>query len=100
MRDCTPANTVTTCRMHTRPSKREDALQAAARIVRETTGEPLPKAAKPPISEEERALRSHAASILGKLGASKGGKARAATLSSDRRAEIAKRAAIARWKKP
>lgn len=55
---------------------------------------------KQTISEEERALRSQAASILGKLGGSKGGLARAATLSADRRAEIAKRAAIARWKKP
>jgi len=45
-------------------------------------------------------LRRQAASILGRLGGSKGGKARAASLSADRRAEIARRAAIARWGRP
>lgn len=89
------------CGMPTRPSKREDALQAAARIVEQTTGQPLPKLTKKPeISEKERKLRSQAASILGKLGGSKGGKARAAMLSSDQRADIARRAALARWKRP
>ena len=38
-----------------------------------------------------------AAQMLSKLGASKGGKARAAKLSAERRKAIAKRAAKARW---
>jgi hypothetical protein len=38
-----------------------------------------------------------AAQILSKLGASKGGKARAKNLSSERRKAIAQKAAKARW---
>jgi hypothetical protein len=38
-----------------------------------------------------------AAQILSKLGASKGGKARAKTLSPERRKAIAQKAAKARW---
>jgi hypothetical protein len=38
-----------------------------------------------------------AAQILSKLGASKGGKERAKSLSSERRIEIARKAANARW---
>lgn len=40
-----------------------------------------------------------AAQLLSKLGASKGGKARAKTLSPQRRKEIAQKAADARWGK-
>lgn len=36
---------------------------------------------------------------FGKLGASKGGKARAKKLSAKRRSEIARNAVMARWKK-
>jgi hypothetical protein len=43
--------------------------------------------------------KNPAAVALGKLGASKGGKARAETLSPERRKEIAKKAAEARWAK-
>lgn len=39
------------------------------------------------------------AAELGRLGASKGGEARAKALPKARRAEIAKKAAMARWKK-
>lgn len=41
--------------------------------------------------------KNPAAVALGRLGGLKGGKARAATLSKKRRAEIARRAAKARW---
>jgi len=54
---------------------------------------------KQSISDEERALRSQAASILGKLGGSKGGKMRASKLSAERRREIASMAAASRWKR-
>lgn len=85
--------------MPTRPSKREDSLQAAARIVEQVTGQPIPKQ-KPEITDAERAMRSQAASILGKLGGSKGGKARALKLSAEERSTIAKTAAKSRWTKP
>ena len=42
--------------------------------------------------------KNPAAVALGKLGGAKGGKARAASLSPERRSEIAKRAAQARWR--
>jgi hypothetical protein len=54
----------------------EDEVQAAFRVVREAT--------------EEKPEKNPAAVALGKLGASKGGKARAATLSGKRREAIAK----------
>jgi hypothetical protein len=43
--------------------------------------------------------KNPAAVALGRLGGLKGGKARAARLSAKRRAEIARRAAQARWGK-
>ena len=42
---------------------------------------------------------SKAAKMLGRLGGLKGGKARAASLSPERRREIAKKAIEARWAK-
>jgi hypothetical protein len=84
--------------MPTRSSKTipKDVNQNAARIVAMTTGQPIPSNI---VSDEEKRLRSHAASILGKLGGSKGGKARAENLSARRRTEIAKKAAQSRWKR-
>ena len=43
--------------------------------------------------------KNPAAVALGKLGGKKGGKARAESLTPERRAEIAKKAAASRWKK-
>lgn len=86
--------------MPTRPSKREDAVQAAFRIGQQVTGSPPAKLHETPrITEEEQRLRSQAASILGKLGGSKGGKKRAENLSAKRRKEIAQMGAAKRWKK-
>lgn len=48
------------------------------------------------VTEDGRDL---AAVLLGQLGGMKGGRARAAVLSSERRSEIAKKAAEARWGK-
>ena len=42
-------------------------------------------------------MKNPAAVALGKLGGAKGGKARAARLSPERRKEIAQQAALARW---
>jgi len=80
--------------MPTRLSKRKlDELEytnsLAARIVAQTTGQ-QPSA---PIRE-----KNSAAVALGRLGASKGGQARAKSLSAKRRKEIAAAAANTRWK--
>ena len=77
--------------MPSRPSKAakgEDFNQAAYRVVREATEKHDPDAPK----------KNPAAVALGRLGASKGGKARAAKLSAKRRAQIARQAAIKRWR--
>jgi hypothetical protein len=71
----------------------KDANQLAKMIVDMSTGE-LPKEGPP--QEREK---NPAAVALGKLGASKGGKARAEKLSDEERHRIARKAAEARWKK-
>jgi hypothetical protein len=68
--------------------KNEDVNEAAFRVVREATEKHDPQRPKNP-----------AAVALGRLGASKGGKARAAKLSAKRRAQIARKAAMKRWEK-
>lgn len=76
--------------MPKRSSKgRGDDLNILARsIVAQATGELPPDDGKNP-----------AAVALGKLGGKKGGKARAAALTPEQRADIARVAANARWKK-
>ena len=68
----------------------KDPNQIAAGILAKITGdaEPAPKTEKNP-----------AAVALGRLGGLKGGAARAASLTPTKRAQIAKKAAAARWKK-
>lgn len=63
----------------------KDKNQLAAFIVAQTTGQPVPDGKNP------------FAVALGRLGASKGGKARAAALTKKQRSAIAKHAAKARW---
>jgi hypothetical protein len=62
-------------------SQPEDVNETAFRVVREATGEKNP-----------------AAVALGRLGGKKGGPARAAKLSAKKRSEIARKAAMTRWK--
>ena len=69
-----------------------DANQLAYWVVQEATGQ-APKPAEKPDT------RNPAAVALSKLGASKGGFARAAALSPTRRRAIAKKAVAARWGK-
>jgi hypothetical protein len=76
-------------RSRKRPS---DPAQLAKLIVDTATGE-----AEDRVSPDEPG-KNPAAVALGRLGGLKGGKARAASLSKTRRAEIARRAAKARWK--
>lgn len=67
----------------------KDRNQLAAFIVAQTTGQPVPS------SEMEG--KNPFAVALGKLGASKGGKARAESLTKKQRSASAKKAAKARW---
>jgi hypothetical protein len=52
---------------------------------------------RPPTPEEQG--KDPAAVSLGRRGGLKGGKARARTMSPERRAEVARKAAQSRWKK-
>jgi len=76
------------------PKRPRDPNLLARSVVEDLIGErmdgsPLPKAPKD--------TRNPAAVALSKLGASKGGKARAESLSARKRKQIAKKAAEARW---
>lgn len=73
--------------MPERSSKAEDVNLPAADTARQATGE----------NHEARPMKNPAAVALGRLGGLKGGKARAAKLSAERRRQIAKKAARARW---
>ncbi len=79
--------------MPSRASKKRprDTNQLAWQIVQEATGQAVPE-------PDEPDTRNQAALTLSKLGASKGGKARAESLSAAKRKAIAKKAAAARWK--
>ena len=70
-----------------------DMNQLAYQIVQEATGQAPPE---PPAAPD---TRNQAALALSRLGASKGGKARAASLSASKRSAIARKAVLARWKK-
>lgn len=50
------------------------------------------------VEDQVKDTRNPAAVALGKLGGAKGGKARAEKLTPERRREIAKTAAVKRWK--
>ena len=71
---------------------RKDVNQLAKSIVEQATDEEIVKKA---VSEG----KNPAAVLLGRQGGLKGGKARAKKLSAEKRKEIAKKAAQARWSK-
>ena len=71
-----------------------DPLQLGKLIVDIATGQVEDRAPEPPSRG-----KNPAAVALGKLGAEKGGNARAQRLSPERRAEIARKAAEKRWKR-
>ena len=74
------------------PKRPKDPIQLAKLIADISTGE---KTENPPID-----IRNPHAVALGRAGGLKGGKARAEKLSPEKRSEIAKKAAKARWNKP
>jgi hypothetical protein len=76
------------------PKRPSDINQLAHWIVDQATQD------KPPEELQTLAKQKNPAAVaLGRLGGLKGGKARAQSLSSKRRKEIARRAAQTRWKK-
>lgn len=72
--------------MQKRSSRKRDTNVIATSIVEQAT-------------DETRIVKNPAAVTLGRLGGLKGGKVRAERLTSARRVEIAKKAALARWGK-
>ena len=69
-----------------------DINQIAAQVIESITG-------KKRVKSEPRKRKNPAAVQLGRRGGKKGGPARAAALSDEQRSEIARIAAMARWKK-
>ena len=80
---------------------RRDTAEIARSVVEQAIGEKLTPREGDAADEgqPQEDTRNPAAVALSKLGASKGGKARAKKLSKKRRSAIAKKAARARWKK-
>jgi hypothetical protein len=83
--------------MPSRASTRRDFTQIAKSIVDAATGDGPP--ILPPGTPPANDTRNPHAVAMSKLGASKGGKARAAALSKPKRVAIAKKAAAKRWGK-
>jgi hypothetical protein len=75
------------------PKLRPDVAEIAYRVMLEATGQA--EKTRPP---EEREKNPEAAR-RGRKGGEKGGKARAAKLTAEQRAEVARIAALARWRK-
>jgi hypothetical protein len=71
------------------PKRPRDPNQLAKMIVGIATGE----------VEDSVSPKKRGASVIGRSGGFKGGKARAAALTPEERADIARVAATARWKK-
>jgi hypothetical protein len=79
--------------MPKRSGNPQDLNQIAAKVVAQSTKEPLPVV-------QSKAEKNPAAVALVHLGGLKGGKARAEKLSAKRRSEIARKAATTRWERP
>lgn len=77
--------------MPKRPRRPRDPNELAFQVFQEAIGE------APPCEPEPEPQKNPAAVALGKLGGKKGGKARAAKMTPEERAESARKAAEARW---
>jgi hypothetical protein len=83
-----------------KPDRPRDINQLAKFLVDKSTGQlPPDPAPEDPKSETPIDPLKAAAAELGRRGGLKGGKARAAKLTAEQRREIAKKAAMKRWKK-
>ncbi len=78
-----------------KPPKQKDTQQLARSILDRIAPDAEP--AKPRPVKKAVKKKNPAAVALGRLGGAKGGKARAAKLTPEQRAEIAKKAARSRW---
>ena len=78
----------------------DEGIGSALRAVEQLTGGKLADGIARQVADEAKAQpgKNPAAVALSRLGASKGGKARAASLTAKKRSDIAKKAAAARWK--
>ncbi len=76
---------------------REDTAETASRTLQEAIGA-RPKTVVPP-SERTDAEKDAQAVERGRKGGEKGGKARAEGMTEDQKAEVARLAATARWRK-
>jgi hypothetical protein len=81
--------------MPTRSSKDHDFTTVARRVVEQAIGEHLDGT---PLEDPDAGKNPHAVA-LGRIGGQKGGMRRAKLLSAKRRAEIARKAARARWRR-
>ena len=79
-------------RVEKRKKREHDFSVTAFRVVQEATTQSEPKIEKP--------VRIFDAKALGRLGGLKGGKVRTIILSPERRSEVARKAARARWSRP
>ncbi|MBV9279916.1 MAG: hypothetical protein JOZ41_07530 [Chloroflexi bacterium] len=85
-----------------KPKRPRDINQLAHQIVQESTQQHPERdepdnLAQPEPNKADKSEKNPHAQALGRLGGLKGGKARAAKLSPERRREIAKKAAEKRW---
>jgi len=81
-----------------RKKKEHDFAVTAYRVFQEAVADEQETQEK---QAEPTAAETHAAAVaLGRLGGKKGGRRRAESLPPERRQEIARLAAYARWKKP
>ena len=76
-----------------KPPKEKDYQQLARAVLDAVVPDAEPAKPKKPVKK-----KNPAAVALGRLGGAKGGEARAASLTPEKRAEIAKKAAATRWK--
>jgi hypothetical protein len=79
-----------------KPRRQDDPILFAKAVIESTTGE---KWGGTPLEHPPERVKNPAAVALSKLGAAKGGKARAESLTAKQRSKIAKKAAKARWEK-
>jgi hypothetical protein len=77
-----------------KPPKEKDYQQMARSVLDQIMPDAEPAKPKKPVKK-----KNPAAVALGRLGGLKGGAARAASLTPEKRAEIAKKAAAKRWGK-
>jgi len=78
--------------MPKRPRRPRDPFQLAHQVIQEAIGE------APPQPDPDTG-KNPAAVALGKLGGAKGGRARAAKMTSQQRQESARYAALSRWRR-